>query len=302
MPTQNLKSAESFLEKLRTLERRLKAEETEEAQTDELSNLPSKVYSAIEAFSNINDIAKIVEVYQKASSIFEIVASKSKNREFTQKAEMLANVWKEKADVERAALGLRQDLVSKIPSAQETYPVTSFDRGALSPRFRKRLLTRPYIKTIRERRTVERRPITDISEEISQELQDVTEQSKGRVLALILNEFFKEQGLSMKMNYPIPIKIGPNIVKYRADIAFFDVSGNVHVVIETMNNLTLEKAEKLSLYLLQIKQKLPDTKSFIVFIKGTESALQFMKSIADGLYSVNEIPILLKQLKLIANK
>ena len=181
------------------------------------------------------------------------------------------------------------------PSYLEKGPFAKrYPRSVTSRTMRAPPLTHPPFRVLREKRRAER-PITHISEEISHELQDIMEPNKGRVLALILHEFFKEQGFITKTNYSIQIEIGPNITKYRADLALFNSSGNLQAIVETVNNLTLKGAKDLSLYLLQIKQKFRMVELFVVFIRGTRNALQFLKSIVDGLYSVNEVQILLEQ-------
>lgn len=110
---QKLKTVEGYLKELKDLEKEL--QEKKKIETSLQAKLGKEyllnmINKAIEGFSEIGYLDKVAEVYQTASNIFSIAASKSENKEFSRRAEMVSKIWSEKAALAQASIGLRPDL------------------------------------------------------------------------------------------------------------------------------------------------------------------------------------------------
>jgi predicted house-cleaning noncanonical NTP pyrophosphatase (MazG superfamily) len=94
-------------EKLREKGKIDSADQTELDKED----LSRKINEAISIFSEIGYLDEVAEVCQIVSNIFSIAAFKSRDEEFSRRADRIAKVWSERAKFEKASIGLRPDLM-----------------------------------------------------------------------------------------------------------------------------------------------------------------------------------------------
>ena len=284
---QALKSQEERLEKQDKINVKLELKLRDLLQTDRL-------YDVIDHFSEKGNFAKVAEVYEIASTIYNLAAVKSENPGFTEWAKKRASLFKEKIPIEQAAISLQHDL---RPSLERREGIESHDfRARLEGyQLRERAFSLEIEKPIEE--IIQETPISEVSEVIERELKEVVGPSKTKVLNELLFQVFGRLNLSVRMDYDLQMRIGPNIATFRPDIVIFDRSNDLRAIIETVSNLTQRKAEELSLRLVAIKKDCPQVNLFVVFAKATPKAIEFMRPIVDGVYAVRDIQILLDEVR-----
>lgn len=133
---------------------------------------------------------------------------------------------------------------------------------------------------------------------IERELEETVGPSKGKVMSkLLFQVLLTRLNLPIGTDYELQMRIGPNIATFRPDIVIFDRSNNLRAIVETVSNLTQRKAEELSLRLVAIKKDYPQVNLFVVFIKAVPKAIEFMRPIVDGIYSVRDMQVLLEEVR-----
>ena len=112
--SKKVKTAKAYLDKLKDLEKKLREKgKIDFADQTEIDNedLSKEINEAISIFSEMGYLNEVAEVCKTISSIFSIAALKSKDEEFSRRAERIAKVWSERAKFEKASIGLVPDLI-----------------------------------------------------------------------------------------------------------------------------------------------------------------------------------------------
>lgn len=285
---QNLKSMRERIEKQDKIDAKLELKLRDLLQIDRL-------YDVIDYFSERGDFVEMVKTLSIITDIYGLVATKGEG-ELLEWAMKLAPLFKEKIDIEMAAINLQ--LYSRIsPEYHETIesiissePMPLNDLK-LTTSYPELLIERPIEEIIQET------PISEMPMVIERELEEIVGPSKGKVLNKLLFQVLDRLDLPVRTDYGLQMRIGPNFATFKPDIVIFDTSNNLRAIIETVSNLTQRKAEALSLQLVTLKKEYPQVNFFVVYIKAVATAIEFMDPIVDGIYSVKDMQPLLEEVR-----
>lgn len=296
---QILKSHKTRLEKMQKIDPTLESKLGDLLQID-------RFYDAINCFSEQGDFIKITEAYQIASDICTLAATKSQNEEFSKRTEKLALLFRDKIPIEEAATSLRSALVPRVRSISVRNGIDARvwkldDFAMKGPHFDSIIAekARRQHEPLEELpyRSVQRARVSDLSGIIKGELAEIVGPAKGKALSKLLSNILRQQNLPVKIEHKLKVLIGPNIATFRPDIAIFDSSNNLKTIVETVSKLSQRKAEDLSLRLLAMKKDYPKVSLFVLFIEATPKAIEFMKPIVDGVYSIEDIAVFLEKIR-----